>query len=76
MDFVIGLPPARTRSGEVVDAILVIVDRLSKLARYIAVQSDIDAPQLADVVEHELLTRFGVPLSIVSDRGSLFTSKY
>ena len=76
MDFVVGLPMAQTRHGDVVDAILVIVDRLSKLAIYEPVPGNIDAPMLADVVEDVILTKYGLPLSIVSDRGSLFTSRY
>lgn len=35
LDFITGLPPARDSSGCVFDAILVIVDRLSKMAIYI-----------------------------------------
>ena len=75
LDFVVGLPLARHR-GEVVDAILVIVDRLSKYTLYLPVEGTITAPQLATVIEAELITKFGVPASIVSDRGSLFTSKF
>jgi hypothetical protein len=76
MDFVVGLPPAKIRRGEVVDAVLVIVDRLSKLAIYAPCKGNIDASGLADLIEDVLLTKYGVPESIVSDRGSLFTSKF
>lgn len=76
MDFVTGLPLAKNRHDEVVDAILVMVDRLSKLAVYKDVRSDIDARGLADVVEEALHTVYGTPSSIVTDRGSVFTSKY
>jgi len=76
MDFVVGLPLARTRRGEIVDAVLVIVDRLSKYALYIPVPGNIDGSSLADVVEEAIVARFGTPMSIVSDRGSLFTSKF
>ena len=53
-----------------------MVDRLSKLSYYRAVRSDIDAKGLADLVEELILTRYGVPKSFVTDRGSLFTSKF
>jgi hypothetical protein len=76
MDFVTGLPPALNRHGEVVDAVLVIVDRLSKYARYLDCSKDMTAKQLADLLESEIVTHWGVPKSFVTDRGSLFTSKY
>jgi len=76
IDFVVGLLPAQTIRHEVVDAILVIVDRLSKYVVYILVRGTIDAPIIADIVEEAIFTKFGMPLSLVSDRGSLFTSAF
>ena len=76
IDFVIGLPPAQNRYSEVVDAILVIVDRLSKLTLYLDVPKTINTRLLADVVKQSLLTKYGVPKSIVTDRGTLFTSNF
>jgi len=75
MDFITGLPPT-IRRGIVYDAILVIVDRYTKLAIYIPTQSDIDAEGLADLFTEDVLRRFGRPESMVSDRGSLFTSGF
>ena len=67
---------AKTRRSEVVDAILVIVDKLSKLTYYVLVKGNIDGLGLADVVKEVLLTQYSVLDSIVSDRESIFTSKF
>lgn len=75
MDFVTGLPPAKHRR-HVYDAILVVVCRYSKMARFIPCNIDIQAPELCDVLCDEIFAVFGSPASIVSDRGSLFTSSY
>ena len=75
MDFITDLPPS-LRRGTAYDAILVIVDRFTKYSRYILARKDWDAEMLADVLVEEVFTRFGMPVSIVSDRGTLFTSGY
>ena len=76
MDFIVGLPPSINEYGQAADSILVVVDRFTKYSRYYAVQSTIDAPKLADLFMREIIRDFGVPRSIVTDRGSLFTSKF
>jgi hypothetical protein len=48
MDFSVRLPLSRSR-GNIYDAILVVMDRCTKMARYIPVNHDIDAPELAEV---------------------------
>jgi transposase InsO family protein len=75
MDFVTGLPVSR-RNGVVYDAILVIVDRYTKMARYIPCQKTTTAIDLADLFIHEVVRFFGLPSGIVSDRGSVFTSQF
>ena len=75
MDFITGLPPS-LRMGTACDSVIVLVDRYSKMVRYIACSTDIDAAQLADKLIDEVFSKFGVPWLIVSDRGSIFTSKY
>ena len=76
MDFIVGLPPSMSNSGQVCDSICVIVDRLTKLARYMPVPSTIDAPALADLWYREIVTKYGTPKSFVTDRDSRFTSVY
>lgn len=75
MDFVTDLPPSKV--GSIVhDAILVVVDRYTKAARYIPVTKDIDAVQLSKVMYEEIFLRYGWPEGIISDRGSVFTSAF
>jgi hypothetical protein len=75
MDFVTGLPPT-TYNGKPVDAILVIVDRFTKWSLFLAVSTTITAAELAELFHNHIELRFGPPEGIVSDRGSLFTSKF
>jgi hypothetical protein len=75
MDFITGLPPTKWRN-QVFDSILVVVDRFTKVARYIPVRKDITAPELADVFMNTIFKDYGVPAGIVSDRGPQFTSEF
>ena len=43
MDFITGLPEAQLQ-GELVDAILVVVDRYTKMSRFFAVKTTITSP--------------------------------
>jgi hypothetical protein len=72
MDFIVQLP--MTKNGH--DAILVIVDKLSKLATYIPTTTNVTAQQVAKLVFQYIVRYHGVPESIVSDRDSKFTSLF
>ena len=72
MDFITGLP--KTQKGN--NAIWVVVDRLSKVAHFLSIREDITATQLADLYISRIVVLHGVPKRIISDRGSLFTSKF
>ena len=76
MDFVTDLPPSESHSGRTCDAILVVVDRLSKFARYLPTRKTIDATNMANLLHEEVFLVHGPPDSIVSDRGSVFTSQF
>ena len=76
MDFITGLPGSQDRHGTEFDAILVIVDRFTKMAVYIPCKKTIDAADLADLFIEKITSRFGNPAFIVSDRGTVFTSKF
>ncbi len=76
MDFVTGLPVSTNWKGETYDSILVIVDQLTKMVYYEPVKVTIDAPALAKVIIEAVVRHHGLPDSIVSDRGSVFTSKF
>jgi len=75
MDFVTGLPPSKCNEC-VYNAILVIVDRYSKMALYIPAKKSWDARDLADAFFQNVICRFGTPKGVVSDRGSVFTSAF
>ena len=72
MDFVTGLPI--TFSGR--NAIWVIMDRLTKSAHFIAIKKTDGADQLAQIYLRDILRLHGVPVSIVSDRDTKFTSTF
>ncbi|KAK2429513.1 hypothetical protein QL285_027945 [Trifolium repens] len=72
MDFVGGLP--RNQRGQ--DSIWVIVDRLTKSAHFIPVKSTYKAPQYAAIFMEQIVRLHGVPLSVVSDRDPIFTSRF
>jgi hypothetical protein len=58
----------KSDEGKSYNAILVIVDRFSKMTQYIPVRDIIDVTKLANVLVHKLILRgAGVPSSIVSD---------
>ena len=76
MDFVTGLPISTDWKGDSYDSILVIVNRLTKMVHYKPVKVTIDAPGLAEVIIDVVVRHHGLPDSIVTDRGSLFTSKF
>jgi len=76
MDFVTDLPPSMDAEGSSFDSILVVIDRYTKMALYIAARKTITADELSQVFVNRVVRSFGVPKGIVSDRGSVFTSKF
>ena len=70
MDFVDGLP--RTKRQH--DRIWVIVDRLTKSAHFLPVRSTNTVEELARKYVEEIVRLHGAPVSVVSDRGTEFTS--
>ena len=72
MDFFTGLP--KTRHGN--DAIWVIVDTLTKVAHFILIRTSYRAHELAQLYVSRIVSLHGVPRTITSDRGSLFTSAF
>ncbi|GKA19348.1 putative reverse transcriptase domain-containing protein, partial [Tanacetum coccineum] len=72
MDFVSGLP--RTPSGY--DSIWVIVDRLTKSAHFLPTKKTDTMEKLTQLYLKEIVCRHGVPISIISDRDSHFTSRF
>ncbi|GJT45256.1 putative reverse transcriptase domain-containing protein [Tanacetum coccineum] len=64
----------RTRSGY--DAIWVIVDRLTKSAHFLPICEDYKMDRPARLCLSEIIAKHGMPISIISDRDSRFTSSY
>jgi hypothetical protein len=77
MDFIVDLPPSM-ELGQIkaYDAILVVVDRYTKVVKYIPCCKTIDVLELAKVFIKHWFKDQGLPKSIVLDRGSVFTSKF
>jgi len=73
IDFIIGLPPTKIRTREVVNAILVIVNRYIKFLGYFTIIVIITAVELVDLfLERWLL--FSTLRGIISNRGTVFNS--
>ena len=73
MDFIIGFP--RTRTGY--DSIWIVIDsRLTKVAHFIPVKTTYTSAKLAKIYMTRIVCLHGVPRTIVSDRGTQFTSKF
>ncbi|GJS19709.1 putative reverse transcriptase domain-containing protein [Tanacetum coccineum] len=65
---------SRTSSGH--DSIWVIVDRLTKSAYFLPIPEDFKMDRLARLYLNEIVARHGVPILIISDRNSRFTSRF
>jgi hypothetical protein len=72
MDFVSGLPLTYRKH----DSVWVIVDRLTKIAHFIPVHTTYDAKDYASLYIEHIVRLHGVPKTIISDRGSLFVSRF
>ncbi|KAJ9541893.1 hypothetical protein OSB04_028399 [Centaurea solstitialis] len=72
MDLITKLP----RTPRNVDAIWVIVDRLTKSAHFIAINESSSSEKLSDIYIKEIVARHGVPVTIISDRDVRFTSRF
>ncbi|GJX32009.1 putative reverse transcriptase domain-containing protein [Tanacetum coccineum] len=71
MDFMTKFP--KTSSEH--DTIWVIVDRLTKSAHFLPMREDYKMDRLARLYLNEVVDRHGVPISIISNRDSRFTSR-
>ena len=72
IDFVVGLPKTLGRF----DSIWVIVDRLTMSAHFIPVKMTYKAEKLSILYISEIIRLHGVPHSVISDRGTQFTSMF
>jgi hypothetical protein len=72
MDLITQLP--RTSSGN--DAIVVLVDKFSKMVHYVATTTTVTAEKLAEIFLNNVVKYHGIPKNLVSDRDPRFTSKF
>ncbi|GJX49577.1 putative reverse transcriptase domain-containing protein [Tanacetum coccineum] len=72
IDFVTKLP--KTQSGN--DTIWVIVDRLTKSAYFLPMRETDPMDKLERLYLKEVVTRHGIPVSIICDRNPRFTSNF
>eukprot|EP00253_Pinus_taeda_P007798 PITA_07798 len=72
MDFITGLPQTRKNH----DSIMVVVDKLSKVAHFIPVHSTYKAVQIAHLFMQNVFRLHGLPKVIISDRDVKFTSTF
>jgi hypothetical protein len=71
LDFVTGLPKSKGY-----EAILVVVDRLSKYAHFILLKHPYTAKSIAEVFVGEIVRLHGIPKSVISDRDPIFISHF
>ncbi|GJZ13854.1 putative reverse transcriptase domain-containing protein [Tanacetum coccineum] len=64
----------RTSSGQ--DTIWFIMDRLTKSAHFLPMRKDYKIDRLARLYLNKIVVRHGVPVSIISDHDSRFTSRF
>src|SRR6202020_2619464 len=70
MDFIVELPKSNGY-----DTVLVVVDRLTKMAHFIPTTTKIDAKGTAQLLLDNVWKLHGTPLNVISDRGPQFASK-
>ena len=70
MDFITELP----KTKEQYDCIMVVVDRLTKMAKFIPTTTNADAPAIAKLFFDTIFRNYGLPEEVVSDRDPKFRS--
>jgi hypothetical protein len=72
MDFITKLP----RTIKQHDSIMVVVDKLTKVAHFIPVKLTHRVTNIVDIYMREITQLHGIPKTIVSNRDPNFTSKF
>lgn len=75
LDFIVELPISEDWSGKTYKSVLVVVDRLTKQV-HILPCDDLTARNTAYLFYKEIFRLHGLPDTIISDRGSQFTSEF
>lgn len=71
LDFITGLPKSKGY-----EAILVVVDRLSKYSHFILLKHPYTAISIAEIFAREIVRLHGIPKSLISDRDPIFVSNF
>jgi hypothetical protein len=71
MDFITNLSTVRAKNS-----ILVVVDRLTKMAHFTACSKSITAKETVQLILDGIVRLHGLPEEIVSDKGPQFASKF
>ena len=71
LDLITGLPPSQGY-----DAILVVVDKLSKYALYIPTTSALSQSGFASLFLEHVVQRFGLPLEMIADRDARWAKSF
>jgi hypothetical protein len=72
MDFIVGLPMTARKF----DSIWVIVDRLSKSAHFIPINTKYRVENYAEIYITHVIRLHGIPKTIISDQGSQFVARF
>ena len=72
IDFITKLP----RTTRQHDSIMVVVDKLTKDAHFVPVNTMHTTTDIAEIFMKEIVRLHGIPRTIVSDRGTKFTSNF
>ena len=70
MDLITQLP-----ESDGFNAIMVVVDRLTKRAHFFPITNEFSARDLANILYERVWTQHGLPLQIISDRGTQFAAE-
>lgn len=76
MNFVTGLLVLTNWKSKTYNSILVIVNRLIKIAIFKLVKVTIDTPSLVEIIIKVVVWHHSLMDSIISDQSSVFTSKF
>ncbi|SRR6266536_1874694 len=71
IDFIIDLPLSFYR-GIAYDAILIVINKYSKMVQFVLYNKKTTAEKLIKIMESEIIKHFGIFKFCVLDRGSLF----
>jgi hypothetical protein len=71
MDFMVSLPPSRG-----FDAIMVVVDRVNKMAHFIPIKESATAQETRRLFFTHVFKHHGLPKDIMLDQHPKFTSKF